>query len=211
MKTLKLGIVAGLAFCGSAGAADFGVMETAEPIEPRSFKLVGFPMLTDRDNGEEEGSFAVGLGYGLPHDLDVEGQIARDDRATYLGSDIEWNAWRGYNMKVSIGSGFHTVDLDDGGSVNGADTTAIFTYTPIRRLDLNAALDASIEDVDGGDGSDPLLPERWRSDNRYETVYFAPGLEYQLTRNLDLLAEVGLGLNDESDDYGSAGLSWYFR
>lgn len=208
---LNLGLVAALALAGPAWAADFGVMETAEPIEPRAFKLVGFPMLTDRDDGAGEGAFAVGLGYGLPHGLDVEGQVARDDIATYFGSDLEWNAWTGHRMRVSIGGGVHTVDLDDGGTANGVDSTAIFTYTPVRRLDLNAALDASFEDVDGGDGTEPALPERWRTDNQYETYYFAPGLEYQLTRSLDLLAEAGLGLSGASDDYASAGLSWYFR
>lgn len=211
MKTLHLGVAAGLAFCGSAWAADFGVMETAEPIQTNSFKLVGFPLITDRDDGEEEGGFALGLGYGLPYGMDIEGQVARDDTATYFGSDFEWNAWTGYRMRVSIGGGLHTVDLDDGGSANGLDSTAIFTYTPLPRLDLNASLDASYEDVNGGDGTDPALPERWRTDNEYETYYFAPGLEYQLTPNLDVLAEVGLGLNGQSEEYASAGLSWYFR
>ena len=168
-------------------------------------------MVTDRDNGDEEGSFAVGLGYGLPFGLDVEGQVARDDIATYFGSDVEWNAWTGHRMKVSVGGGAHTVDLDGGGSANGADTTAIFTYTPVRHLDVSAALDASYEDVNAGSALEPNLPVRWRSDNQYETAYFVPGLEYQITRNLDVLAEGGLGLNGESDDYLSAGLSWYFR
>ena len=209
------GVLASLALCGSASAADFGVMESAESIEPKAFKLTAFPLLTDRDRGggdsDEESAFAVALGYGLPYGLDVEGQVARDDIATYFGSDVEWNAWSGYRMKVSIGGGLHTVDFDDGGSANGVDTTAIFTYTPIRRLDVNAALDVSYEDVNGGSGLEPNLPERFRSDNRHETVYFAPGLEFQMTRNIDLLAETGIGLNDASDDYLGAGLSWYFR
>lgn len=211
MKTSNFGVLAALAVCGPLWAADFGVMETAEPIQPRGFKLVGFPLLTDRPGNDAEGAFAVGLGYGLPFALDVEGQVARDDVATYFGSDVEWNAWTGYGMRVSIGSGVHTVDMDDGGRVNGLDTTVIFTYTPILRLDLNASLDASYEDVDGGDGTEPTMPARWRTDNEYETAYFAPGLEYQLTRTLDVLAEGGIGLTSESDDYVSAGLSWYFR
>jgi hypothetical protein len=212
MKTLNLGMVAGAALrCGSAWAADFGVMETAESIEPKAFKLVGFPLLSDRPSGDEAGAFAIGLGYGLPFNLDVEGQVARDDVATYYGSDVEWSPWRYGRMQVSLGSGFHTIDIDRGGSTNGADATAIFTFTPIHRLDLNAALDASYEDVDAGSLQEPNLPERWRADNEYETYYFAPGLEYALMRDLDLLAEVGIGLNGASDDYASAGLSWYIR
>ena len=210
------GVLASLVVCGSAAAADFGVMETAESIEPKAFKLVGFPMLTDRNranrDSDEEGSFALGLGYGLPYGLDVEGQVARSDEATYFGSDVEWNAWSGYGMKVSIGSGVHSVDFERGGSANGVDTTAIFTYTPVRHLDVNAALDASWEDVNADLELAPGAErDRFSFDNDYETAYFVPGLEYQLTRNVDLLAEAGLGLNGASDDYLGAGLSWYFR
>lgn len=211
MKARNLAVLAGLALSGPAWAADFGVMETAESIEPRAFKLEGFPMLSDRPSGNEEGGFAVGLGYGLPFGLDIEGQVARDDVATYYGSDVEWNAWTFNRMKVSLGSGVHTIDIDRGGTASGADATAIFTWTPVRRLDLNAALDASYEDVNAGSTFEPDLPGRWRSDNQYETYYFAPGIEYSLLRDLDLVAEVGIGLNGASDDYAGAGLSWYLR
>jgi hypothetical protein len=213
MKRWNIGLLAaGLAFCGTASAVDVGVMETAEPIQPKQFKLSAYPLGFDRrGTDDDEGAFAVGLGYGLPYGLDVEGLVARSDVGTYYGSDVEWSAWRHLNwVNFSFGGGIHTVDLDGGGLVSGIDTTAIFTFSPTQRLDLNAALDASFEDVNVDEGSPLPSDARFRADNEFETVYFAPGLEFQLTRHLDLLAEVGVGLNGTSDDYAGAGMSWYF-
>lgn len=211
MKRYGLGVLASAALCSSAWATDFGVMETAEPIEPQSFKLVGFPLMSDRDGSDDQGAIALGLGYGLGNGLDVEVLAARSDIATTLGADLEWNAWTADRVRLSLAGGLHGADLDAGGSARGLDATAIFTFTPMDRLDLNAAFDGSFEDVSGGANADPGLPQRWRTDNEFETAYVVPGVEYQLTHNLDLLAEGGLGLNNESDDYLSAGLSWYFR
>jgi hypothetical protein len=211
MKVRILAALAALAACGSAAAVDFGVMESAEAIEPRTFKLTGFPMLIDKSvHGDD--AIAIALGYGLPDDMDVEAQVAFVDRATLYGADLEWNAWTADRMRFSIGGGLHGADLEQGASAVGADATAIFTYTPIARLDLNAALDAAVDDVDVRESAAlPPSELRFTEDGRYDTYYFVPGVEFQLTHNLDLLAEVGVGLNGESDDYFSGGLSWYFR
>jgi hypothetical protein len=42
-------------------------------------------------------------------------------------------------------------------------------------------------------------------------VHLVPGIEYRLADNLDLLFEVGIGLNDDSHNYLSFGLSLYLR
>jgi hypothetical protein len=213
VQLLKASFVAWavLGICGTAAAADFGVMESAEPIEPKVFKLTGFPMLVDRGTHGDD-AFALALGYGLPNDMDVEAQVAYVDNATLFGVDLEWNAWKADRMRFSIAGGGHSADLEDGASAIGADATAIFTYTPVARLDVSAALDAALDDVNVRESAvAPPADARFTEDGRYDTYYFVPGLEYQLTRNLDLLAEGGLGLNGESDDYLSAGLSWYFR
>jgi len=211
MKARIVAALAALAACGNAAAVDFGVMESAEAIEPRTFKLTGFPMLVDKSvHGDD--AIALSLGYGLANDMDVEAQLAVIDRATVYGADLEWNAWTAGRMRFSIGGGLHGADLEAGARAVGADATAIFTYTPIERLDLNAALDAAVDDVNVRESAAlPPSDLRFTEDGRYDTYYFVPGVEYQVTRNLDVLAEGGLGLNDESDDYVSAGLAWYFR
>lgn len=210
MNASRLGLLAaGLAFSGAAAALDVGVMESAESIDPNYFKLGAYPLGFERDGAQDDdGAFAVSLGYGLPYGLDVEGLFATSDEGSYFGSDLEWSAWRKETwIAFSFGGGLHFIDLERGGTVNGLDTTAIFSFTPRPGLDLNAALDASFEDVnvDGVAGGG-----RYGADDTYEIAYFAPGLEYSLTRQLDVLAEAGVGLNGSSDDYLSAGLSWYF-
>jgi hypothetical protein len=211
MKVRIVAALAALTVCGTATAADFGVMESAEAIEPHAFKLTGFPMMVDR-GAHGDDAYALALGYGLPNAMDVEVQLAQIDRATLYGADLEWNAWSADRMRFSIGGGLHGADLERRATLVGADLTAIFTYTPIARLDVNAALDAALDNVNV-DESAGLPPSElhFNEDGRYDTYYFVPGLEYEATRNLDLLAEVGVGLNGESDDYLSAGLAWYFR
>ena len=213
MKAIKVAVAGSLlAVCGVAGAADFAMMETAARIQQGSFKLSGFPVVIDRDRADAgaETGFAVGLGYGLRYDMDVEGHVARYDDGTFTGADLEWSAWRSGPMAFSIGSGLHGADLDGGGYAAGADATAIFSYSPLHRLSLSAALNAAYDDVNNRDASAPA-DSRFPTDGQYERYSAVPGVGYLLTRNIELMAEVGLGLNGESDDYVSGGMSWYFR
>jgi opacity protein-like surface antigen len=210
MKGLNVSALAVMALCGSAQAADFAMMETAEHITQGSFKLSGAPVLIDRDRASNDGGFIAGLGYGLGHDLDLEGQLAAYEDGTWVGADLEWRAWREGSTAFSIGGGLHGADLDGGGSAAGAEATAIFTYMPVHRLALSAALDATYDDVNNRDASVPA-DARFPTDGQYDRYYAVPGVDYQLTHNLDLLAEIGLGLNADSDNYVSGGMSWYFR
>jgi hypothetical protein len=45
----------------------------------------------------------------------------------------------------------------------------------------------------------------------FTTAHLVPGIEYAISPDLDFLAEIGLGLNDNSRHYFSAGLSFYVR
>ena len=45
----------------------------------------------------------------------------------------------------------------------------------------------------------------------FQTVHLVPGLEYKVNDSIDLLAELGLGLNDSSRHYVSGGIAIYFR
>lgn len=211
MKVRTCAALVALACSGSAAAVDFGVMESAEPIEPRTLKLTGFPMLVDRSvHGDD--ALALALGYGLPGNLDLEAQVAVIDRATLFGADLEWSAWTAGPLRVSVAGGLHGADLDFGARAIGADATAILTWTPRARLDLNLALDAALDDVNVRESAPPPpSATHFTEDGRYDTYYAVPGVEFQVSRNLDVLAEVGVGLNRESDNYASAGLAWYFR
>src|SRR5262245_23111196 len=167
MRTLNKAVLAGslLLVAGSASAAEFGMMETAERISRGMFKLSGYPVMVDR--ADDESGLALGLGYGLPYGMDVEGQIARYGDGTFPGADPAWAAWHGNRMAAAIGSGLHGGDLDEGGRALGADATAIFSYMPMHRLALSAALDASYDDVNNRDAN--VSPgSRFPTDGQYE-------------------------------------------
>jgi len=210
MNAIKLAVAGSLlAACAAAGAADFAMMETAERINQGTFKLSGFPVVIDRADADAERGFAVGLGYGLRYGMDVEGHVARYEEGTFTGADLEWNAWRRGPMALSIGSGLHGADLDGGGTLLGTGGTAIFSYSPLSRLTLSAALDAAYDDVNNRDNAP--AGSRFPTDGQYERYYAVQGVGYRLTRNVELMGEAGFGLNGESDDYVSGGMSWYFR
>jgi hypothetical protein len=206
MKVWNLVVLtAGIAWAGSASALDFGVMESATPIEANALKLTGYPIaIRNNDRAGDDGGFVFGAGYGLFHGFDVEGTIARYDNATAYGSDVEWQPWRNEYVAVSFGGGGHFIDVEGGnGDVRGLDTTGMLTWLATPRLELNGAIDISVEDVD--------VPAGRLEDDRYETIYFAPGVTFRLLHDLELIGEVGLGLNNAARDYAGAGVSWYFR
>lgn len=210
MRAQNVAALAGVVLCGSAGAADFAMMETAERITAGTFKLSGFPVVIDRQDADTDTGFAMGLGYGLPYDLDLEAQVADHDDGTFFGADLEWTAWRADRMAFSLAGGLHGADLDGSGSAAGADGTMILSYNPMPRLAISAAFSAAYDDVNNRNDDVPA-DARFRTDGQYERYYGVPGISYLLTRNIDLLAEVGVGLNGDSDDYFAAGASWYFR
>ena len=67
------------------------------------------------------------------------------------------------------------------------------------RLDAYGGLSVSFESLNN-------VP-----DSSFKRVYLVPGLEYKLHDNVDLAAEFGLGLNDDSPNYLGAGFSFYIR
>ena len=67
------------------------------------------------------------------------------------------------------------------------------------RLELYVGGSLSFESLDDVD------------DSSFERIYLAPGLEYRLGKDIDLLAEFGIGLNDDSPNYFSFGAAYYIR
>ena len=75
---------------------------------------------------------------------------------------------------------------------------------------MSAAINAAVDDVNNR-GANVPADSRFPVDGRYERYYAVQGVGYTVTHNLDVMAEFGVGLNGESDNYASAGMSWYFR
>lgn len=202
VRALTAALALGLLGAASAGAQDFGVMESAETIQRGNFKLVGYPMLV-LGEGEADNTLGVVVrgGYGFTDRLDAEVGAAFYDGVTYLGANAEYWLLRavpgGSALNLSLRGGVHLAQRD-GDDATGLDLAALTTFRLTPRAELLAALDYT----------HTLLDEPLDDDG---SLYVVPGLEYGISRNLDLLAEVGLGLDDDAPNYLSAGLAFYLR
>lgn len=56
-----------------------------------------------------------------------------------------------------------------------------------------------------------LLASILNSGGDFRTFHLVPGIEYAISDNLDLLVEVGIGLNESASHYVSGGVAFYIR
>ena len=66
-----------------------------------------------------------------------------------------------------------------------------------RKLDIYGGLDLAFEGIGVPGG--------------FKTAHLVPGLEYKVNDKIDVLAEAGVALNDNSRHYVSGGIAIYFR
>ena len=179
-------------------AQDDGVLNSAETINRGNFKLAAFPMLIFGE-GNRDNTFGIGLrgGYGFTDNFDVEGKVTFYDDVTFIGADAE--AWlvRG-PIDFSVGGGFHFAQADASPDFKGLDLTALFSGHVAPRLELYGALDTAFNWYNNSGGD-------------FKTIHIVPGIEYAISDNLDLLVEVGLGVNDSASHYLAGGLAFYIR
>jgi hypothetical protein len=182
-----------------AGAQDFGVMESAETINQRNFKLTVNPMFVFGDGTNETG-VALKAGYGFTPNFDMEGKVAIYDGLTFFGADFEYWLVKNRPWDVSVGAGFHFGRGDFALDTTGVDLTLIASRRVAEKLDFYGALDLAFNSV-----KDDVF------DERFTQAHFVPGIEYAISSDLDFLAEIGLGLNDDASNYVSVGLAYYLR
>jgi hypothetical protein len=198
---------------GIAGAQDFGVAESAETINRGNFKIKANPMLLfGGDNLDNDVGINLMAGYGFTDRFDLEGGVALYDNVTFYGINGEYWAVKDRAVDVSVAAGLHFGhghnDLDDdddfdvqpGLDTTGIDLTFLFSRRTNQRFDFYGALDFAFESVDND-----------LFDDDFTTVHIVPGIEYRLNSNLDFLAELGIGITDESANYITAGIAYYFR
>lgn len=99
----------------------------------------------------------------------------------YPAEDKPWQA------DFSVSPGIHYMFGDDG---------AFDTF------ELYGGLSASFESIRNAPRG---------VDDRFTKLHLVPGVEYRLSEAADFVGEVGLGLNDDSSEYGSIGLAFYLR
>ena len=80
---------------------------------------------------------------------------------------------------------------------NGIDLTFLGSGHATRQLEIYGGLDFAFEGIGVAGG--------------FKTAHLVPGLEYKINDKIDVLAEAGVALNDDSRHYVSGGVAIYFR
>jgi hypothetical protein len=175
------------------------LMNSAETINQGNFKLAVFPtVLLGRNGGDPAWGMAGRIGYGLTPRLDIEAKAGLFKGLTYLGADAEYWLLQGRNANVSVALGAHMTNVNGGADSSGLDASLLFSTSPADRLELYGGLKLAFDSLKN-------------SDQNFTRMHLVPGLEYRLSSDLDLLAEFGIALNDNSRSYASVGLALYLR
>jgi hypothetical protein len=183
---------------GSAQAQNV-LMNSAETINKGNFKIAAFPtLLLGEDGADNEFGVAGRFGYGFTDNFDIEGKVAFFDGLKLYGIDAELWLLKKNPIDLSVSLGAHKTDLDIVDS-SAIDTALVASGHVSDNLEIYGGLNVSFESIDDVDDSD------------FTRAYLVPGIEYKLHQDLDLVAEFGIGLNDDSPNYVSAGLAFYIR
>ena len=186
---------------GAAAAQDFGVMNSAETINRGNFKLMVNPIVFfGRDGADSEVGVGVSGGYGFTDRFDIEAKVAFFEDVTFVGADAEYWLVRNEPVDVAVIGGFHGGNADIGFDTAGLDFTFLASGHVSPRLELYGALDLAVNSF-----REDFI------DDGFTTVHLVPGVEYAATPDIDLVAEFGIGLNDDSYHYLSGGVAFYFR
>ncbi|MDW7759245.1 MAG: hypothetical protein SCM96_01230 [Acidobacteriota bacterium] len=192
-----LGATAFLAVAATAVSAQGVVMNSAETINKGNIKLALFPVVLFGKNGSDSSWGVAGrAGYGIAQRLDIEAKAAIFDGLKYFGAEIEYWLLQGKTVNVSAALGGHITDLKWGADSSGLDTTLLVSTVPRRNLEIYGGLKLAFDSFKNSDHSATL-------------AHLVPGLEYRISKDLDVLAEVGIALNDNARSYASVGLAFY--
>lgn len=186
---------------GAAAAQDFGVLESAETINPGNIKLGAYPLFIFPDPGDNEFSLGVTFGYGFTSSFDMEARAAFSDDVIFVGGDGEFWFLKNRPLDLSLRAGLHAGFVDgEVGDTIGADLSLLASAPVHPRLELVGALDLAFNSMDIGAERDG-----------FTTAHLVPGVEIALAPRIDFLAEFGFGVTDESSHYLGMGLAFYFR
>jgi hypothetical protein len=211
-RTLRIVFAAALGLCLAlpAAAQYVGVLQSAETMDRGTFKLMAAPIMAFGKEGADD-ELGIGLrgGYAFTEHFDAEAKVGFFENGTFVGVDGEYWIYRGAQEKPNTGFDF---SLTGGlhyiiGSDNRFDTMG-FEITPqlsghvTPKLELCGALDVSFESIQDAPP---------RVDDSFTRLHLVPGIEYSLSDTFDLVAEFGIGINDNSFNYVSGGITFYVR
>ena len=163
-------------------------------------RLEGAPaQMFPHDGGPDRTGGAVRLGYGITSNFDLEAKSAFFDGVTLLGGDGHVRLYDRRDTLATVTVGGHHAFVRDALDSNALDLSASLGHWFSPRLQVYAAAAYSFEKLSG-------LPES--ADSTFSRWYVVPGVRVGVADRLDLLVEGGVGLNDNSPHYITAGFAF---
>ncbi len=197
-----------LGYALPAAAQYIGILQSAETMDRGTFKLMAAPiMILGKDGADNTTGLAARVGYAFTKNFDVEAKLGLFNQGTVFGIDGEYWILRGkgkeFPIDFSLTGGFHMLSgKDNNYDTRGFEITPQFSGHVTDNLELCGSLDASFESIqDAPPGVDAS----------FTRLHLVPGIEYSLSDTIDLVAEFGIAINDNSSHYIGAGLEYYIR
>jgi hypothetical protein len=150
-----------------------------------------------RDGGPDRTGGAFRLGYGFSDSFDVEAKTAFFDGVSLVGGDGKLRVLDRGDTSLSFSAGGHRALVDHAPDSTALDLAAQLTRRLGRRLEVFGGAALSWEFL-----SDPAGP-----DSDFTRAHVVPGVRLGVAEKLDLLVEAGVGLNDNSPHFVTAGLA----
>lgn len=203
-------LVAGLSLCFAlpAAAQYIGILQSAETNDRGTFKLMVAPIMAfGEDDADNELGVAARGGYAFTDRFDAEAKLGVFENGTFFGADGEYwilkDAEKDAGLDISLTGGIHWMSGKKGAfDTVGFEVTPQFSGHVTKNLELCGALDASFESIQDAPAG---------ADDSFTRLHLVPGIEYRLSDTVDLVGEVGIGLNDDSFTYASVGIAFYLR
>ncbi len=169
---------------------------SAEPISPGDLRFLGSPVqMFGREGAPDRTGGAFRLGYGFSDSFDVEGKSAFFDGVSLVGADGHVRLHSHGDSSLSASVGGHRALMTSAPDSTALDLGLGYRDRLSRRLEVYGGAAFSWETINGPAGSD------------FTRFHLVPGVRFGVTERLDLLVEGGVGLNDNSPHYVTAGLA----
>jgi hypothetical protein len=177
-----------------ARGQDF-VLDAAGTPLAGELRLAAHPIgLFSKTGGPDRLGVAWSAGYGATDGLDVEAKTAVFDGFGLVGLGAGFRVLHG-PVDLTLRLGGHKAFVQSAPNSTSFDAAWLAGVRPWRRVRIAAGMGVSLESLDGVPNS------------RFERVYVVPGFDWRVSRRMALLSRAGLGLNQDSPSYLTAGLS----
>jgi hypothetical protein len=168
---------------------------SAETIWQGNVRLTASPaQMFGSQGGLDPAGVAFRLGYGITDRFDVEAKSGFFDGVSVVGADSHVNLLGGSTL-LSVSVGGHRAFITDALDSNALDLAVQLGQRLGGRLEIYGGPAFSYESISGA------------PDSGFTRWYVVPGLKLGVADRLDLLVEGGIGFNENSPDFITAGLA----